>query len=63
MFIVTLKTLTETRYLRKTIWTFPDRRERAQEFVTMQDAKDQLAAAKNFMKVAHFKAAKIEEVA
>jgi hypothetical protein len=61
MFIVSLETPAGTSYLRGTVWSFAGRRERAQEFETIQAAKEQLAVAKKFMRAAHFKAAKIEE--
>jgi hypothetical protein len=61
MFIVSLETPAGTSYLRGTVWSFAGRRERAQEFETIQAAKEQLATAKKFMRAAHFKAAKIEE--
>ena len=61
MFIVTLAHSSGTCYLRQTIWTFADRRERATEFATRAAAQAQLDAAKKFMKAAHYKAAKIVE--
>lgn len=59
MKIVTLSHLGATFYLRRTVWTAD--LDRADRFETEDAARDQLAKAKQFMKAAQFKAARIEE--
>jgi hypothetical protein len=61
-YIVTLTTPTGTSYLRSTIWTFQGRRERAQEFNSVEEAQTQLDVAKQFMPAKFYKAADIVEV-
>lgn len=59
MFIVTVSTDAGISYLRGTIWTFADRRDRAQEFETATAAKAALDKAKKFMHPRIYKAAQI----
>lgn len=59
MFIVTLSHNGSTFYLRATVWTAA--RERASTFETMEAANAQLGKAKQFMKAAQFKAARVVE--
>jgi hypothetical protein len=61
MFIVTLDTPVGTSYLRGTVWTFADRRERATEYATREAAQAALDKAKQFMAARHYKAAQIKE--
>ena len=58
-FIVTLNHLGNEFYLRSTIWVA--HRDRATEYVTKEAAQAALDKAKQFMKVAQYKASKIVE--
>lgn len=58
MYIVTLAHLGNTYYLRSSIWT--SQRDRATEYVSAEAAQAGLVKAKQFMKAAQFKAAKVE---
>lgn len=61
MYLVTLNHNGATFYLRSTIWTADI--ERATRFESEDAAKAQLLKAKQFMKAAQFKAAKIKAIA
>jgi len=60
MFIVTVENNGEKWPLKGTVWAFS--MDRAQKFETQADATAALLKAKQFMKAAIFKKAKIEEV-
>jgi hypothetical protein len=59
MFIVQLRTSSGICYLRNTIWTFADGRDRATEYATVEAAQAALDKAKKFMKAQFYKAAQI----
>lgn len=59
MHIVKLVHLGNTFYLRSTVWT--SERERATEFPSAEAAQAQLDKAKQFMKAAQYRAARVEE--
>jgi len=61
MFIVQLRTSSGICYLRGTVWTFADRRDRATEYATAEAAQAALDKAKEFMKAQFYKAAQIVE--
>ena len=59
MYIITLNTTDGTCYLRVTVWTFPDRRERASEYASIDAAQAALDKARKFMPAKLYKAARI----
>ena len=59
MFIVTVENGGYEWFLRSTVWTSD--RDRANKFATRELAQAALLKAKQFMKAAHFKKARIEE--
>ena len=59
MFTIQLKTPTGTCYLRGTVWTFQDARDRATVYPSLAAATAALAKAKPFMAAKTFKAATI----
>ena len=59
MFVVTYLTPQGTCYLRGTVWTFQDRRERATEYASIEDAKAALAKARKFMLARVYRDARI----
>ena len=60
MYIVTLTHNGQKWPLRNTTWAFS--LDRAQQFETRETAQAQLDKAKQFMRAAQYKAAKIEEI-
>ncbi len=60
MFVVTLRHNGNLFFLRSTVWT--SEQSRATTFATQAEADAGRAKAKQFMKAAQFKAAKIEEL-
>jgi hypothetical protein len=59
MFVATYVTPEGVCYLRGTVWTFQDRRERATEFATVDEAKAALKKARKFMLARVYRDARI----
>ncbi len=62
-FIVTLASPAGTCYLRSTVWTFAGALDRATRYETQEAARKGLDKAKPFMKLASYKAARVQPLA